>query len=402
VTGPASSSATRSPNPWFMLVVSMVAQVAGTIANNAAPFLIPYLHLEQGLSLTDAGLIAAAPLAGTTVSLVAWGALVDRLGERLSLTVGLAGITAGALAAGLVDGYGLLAACFFVLGLFAGSSNSASGRLVVGWFPAGRRGTAMGIRQTGLPIGVGVTALLVPTLVSARGIGTTMLVIAAICAATTVFTAVFVVDPPRPDRAEARTTGQLASPYRGDSRLARIHVASALLVVPQFTVWTFMLVWLIDTKDLGAATAGLLVAGSQLVGAAARIGVGWWSDRVGSRLRPLRQVAVAAALVMLLLGVVESAWVAIVVMIVATGVTVADNGLAFTAVAEIGGPYWAGKAMGWQNTGQYLVAMIVPPVVGAVVTEHGYAWTFAAVAITPLLAIPLVPRERQRPETAHA
>jgi len=377
-----------------MLVVSMIAQVAGTIANNAAPFLIPYLHLEQGLSLTDAGLIAAAPLAGTTVSLVAWGALVDRLGERLSLTTGLVGITAGAVAAGLVDGYGPLAACFFAIGLFAGSSNSASGRLVVGWFPAGRRGTAMGIRQTGLPIGVGITALLVPTLATAEGIGTTMLVIAAVCAVTTVLAALLVVDPPRPDRAEARTTGQLASPYRGDTRLVRIHVASALLVIPQFTVWTFMLVWLIDTKDLGAAAAGLLVAGSQLVGAAARIGVGWWSDRVGSRLRPLRQVAVVAALTMLLLGLVESTWVAIVVMIVATGVTVADNGLAFTAVAEIGGPYWAGKAMGWQNTGQYLVAMVVPPVIGAAVTEHGSAWTFAAVALSPLLAIPLVPRER--------
>ncbi|GAA1744032.1 MFS transporter [Aeromicrobium alkaliterrae] len=377
-----------------MLVVSMVAQVAGTVANNAAPFLIPYLHLEQGLSLTHAGLIAAAPLAGTTVSLVAWGALVDRLGERLSLTVGLVGITAGAVAAGLVEGYGALAVCFFFLGLFAGSSNSASGRLVVGWFPAERRGTAMGIRQTGLPIGVGITALLVPTLATAQGIGTTMLVIAALCAATTVFTVVFVVDPPRPDRATARTTGQLASPYRGDRRLVRIHLASALLVVPQFTVWTFMLVWLIDTKDLGAAAAGGLVAASQLVGAAARIGVGWWSDRVGSRLRPLRQVAVVAALTMLLLGAVESTWVAIVVIVVATGVTVADNGLAFTAVAEIGGPYWAGKAMGWQNTGQYLIAMVVPPVVGAAVTQHGYAWTFAAVGVLPLLAIPLVPRER--------
>lgn len=377
-----------------MLVVSMVAQVAGTVANNAAPFLIPYLHLEQGLSLTHAGLIAAAPLAGTTVSLVAWGALVDRLGERISLTIGLAGITAGAVAAGLVDGYGPLAACFFVLGLFAGSTNSASGRLVVGWFPAGRRGTAMGIRQTGLPLGVGVTALLVPPLATAEGIGTTMLVIAAICAATTVVCAALVVDPPRPDRTEARGTGQLDNPYRKDNRLVRIHLASTLLVVPQFTVWTFMLVWLIDTKDLSATAAGALVAASQLVGAAARIGVGWWSDHVGSRMRPLRQVAVAAALVMLLLGVTESTWVAVVVIVLATGITVADNGLAFTAVAEIGGPYWAGKAMGWQNTGQYLVSAAVPPVIGLLVTDIGYAWTFAAVAALPLLAIPLVPRER--------
>ncbi len=376
-----------------MLVVGMAAQVAGTIAANSPLFLIPYLYLEQGLTLTQAGLVAATAAVGTTLSLVAWGALVDRLGERVAMSLGLGGVTAGALAAGLVDGYVPLGVCFFVIGLFAGSTNSASGRLVVGWFPAHRRGTAMGIRQTGLPLGIGATALLVPPLATAAGIGTTMLVVAAICAAATVGCLVLVVDPPRPDRVEAASTGQLDNPYRRDARLVRIHLASTLLVVPQFTVWGFMLVWLIETKDLSAAAAGGLVAGSQLVGAAARIGVGWWSDHVGSRLRPMRQVAVAAALVMLLLGVVESTWVAIVVIVVATGVTVADNGLAFTAVAEIGGPYWAGKAMGWQNTGQYLVSAAVPPVIGALVTHQGYAAAFIVVAVLPVLAIPLIPRD---------
>jgi sugar phosphate permease len=38
----------------------------------------------------------------------------------------------------------------------AASSNSASGRLVVGWFPPERRGLAMGIRQTAQPLGVGL------------------------------------------------------------------------------------------------------------------------------------------------------------------------------------------------------------------------------------------------------
>ncbi|MFT4188803.1 MAG: MFS transporter [Aeromicrobium sp.] len=377
-----------------MLAVSMAAQVAGTVANGVAPFLIPYLHLEQGLSLADAGLIAAAPLAGTTVSLVAWGAIVDRLGERFAMTAGLAGITAACLlAAASSDRYLTLGAAFFVLGLFAASTNSASGRLIVGWFPAHRRGTAMGIRQTGLPLGVGATALLVPPLASAHGIATTMLVVSAICAAATLACGLLIVDPPRTPRATTADDRRAENPYRRDRRLVRIHAASALLVVPQFTVWTFMLVWLVDAKELSAAWAGAIVAASQLVGAGARIGVGWWSDRVGSRLGPLRQVAVAAAATMLLLGLTEPTWFAVAVMVAATGITVADNGLAFTAVAEIGGSTWAGKAMGWQNTGQYLVSVAVPPAIGLAVTEFGYAAAFAAVAVTPLLALPLVPRE---------
>jgi hypothetical protein len=87
-------------------------------------------------------------------------------------------------------------------------------------------------------------------------------------------------------------------------------------------------------------------------------------------------------------------------MIVATGVTVASNGLAFTAVAEIGGPYWAGRALGMHNTGQYLVAALVPPLVGAVVTGQGYAFAFAAVALCALLAIPVVPVRGEQVDTS--
>ncbi len=39
-------------------------------------------------------------------------------------------------------------------------------------------------------------------------------------------------------------------------------------------------------------------------------------------------------------------------LVLATVISVADNGLAFTSVAEIGGPFWAGRAMGAQNTAQ--------------------------------------------------
>jgi len=69
-----------------------------------------------------------------------------------------------------------------------------------------------------------------------------------------------------------------------------------------------------------------------------------------------------------------------------------DNGLAFTAVAEIAGPRWAGRAFGIQNTGQYLTAAAVPPVAGLLIQHCGYGWTFAAVALFAAAAVPLVPR----------
>ena len=383
-----------------MLAVGMLAQIAGTLLANAPIFLIPYLHLERGLTLVEAGFLASTPLVATMLTLVVWGAVVDRIGERLSLTIGLAIVTLGGLGAALSTSYVGLGLFWLVAGVGAASTNSASGRLVVGWFPPQRRGTAMGIRQTALPLGIGLAAFIVPVTAEAQGLRAALLVPTVVCAVATISVAVLVVDPPRPTREEAAASGQLANPYRGSSRLARIHVASMLLVIPQITVWTYMLVWLIDDRDWSTTTAGALVASTQLLGAAARIGVGWWSDRVGSRLGPMRLVAVATLVTMLALGLLEETPLAVTIMIVATAVTVASNGLAFTAVAELGGPFWSGRAMGVHNTGQYFVAALVPPLVGALVTGRGYAFAFASMAVFAFLALPIVPVRGERTNAA--
>ena len=381
-----------------MLAVGMLAQVAGTVLASAPVFLISYLSRERGLSLVDAGFLASTSLVGSMLTLVAWGVVVDRIGERLSLTIGLAIVTIAGTGAALgSSSYSALAVFWLIAGMGAASTNSASGRLVVGWFPPQRRGLAMGIRQTALPLGIGLTALVVPVTAEHLGLRAALLAPSVLCGVATVACATLVVDPARPSREAAVESGELRNPYRGDRSLLRIHLASMLLVVPQFTVWTYMLVWLIDARGWSTAAAGALVASTQLLGAVGRIGVGWWSDRAGSRLGPMRVVAAGALGTMLALGLLEDTRLAVTLVVAATIVTVADNGLAFTAVAELGGPFWAGRAMGVHNTGQYLVSALVPPFVGALVIDRGYAFAFAAVALFPLVAIPLVPVRGERP-----
>ncbi len=81
---------------------------------------------------------------------------------------------------------------------------------------------------------------------------------------------------------------------------------------------------------------------------------------------------------------------------VVTVVTVADNGLAFTAVAERAGPFWAGRALGVPNTAQFLTTAAVPPLAGLTVTGIGYPATFAQAAVFPLAALAMVPVRDER------
>jgi len=199
-------------------------------------------------------------------------------------------------------------------------------------------------------------------------------------------------DPPRPPRAAATQT-ELGNPYRGATMLHRIHVSSALLMVPQTVTVTFMLVWLIIDRHWSTPSAAMLMTVAQLLGAVGRIVVGRWSDHLRSRLRPKRIVAAGCFLALLALAFSDqlNLPVAAVAMVVATVVSVGYNGLAATAITENAGPFWSGRALGTQNTCQRLTAAIVPPAFGALITAVGYPIAFIVCAMFPLAAIPLVP-----------
>ena len=77
-------------------------------------------------------------------------------------------------------------------------------------------------------------------------------------------------------------------------------------------------------------------------------------------------------------------------------VTVADNGLAFTAVAERAGPFWSGRALGIQNTSQYLVRRRRAAARRTGGDHAGYAPMFALAAVFPLVAVSLVPVRDER------
>ncbi|WP_206615193.1 MFS transporter [Rhodococcus spongiicola] len=380
---------------WSMLGLGVLAQTAGALFSNAPAFLLPTLVDDHGMGLSRAGLLVSAPTVGILVSLIAWGVVVDRIGERKVLVVGMAITGLASAGAALSSSFAMLGGFLLIGGMAASSANAASGRVVVGWFPPARRGLAMGIRQMAIPLGVAVAALTVPRIAESHGVGWA-LVLPAVVTSIAAVTCLFVVDPPRPARSAAQDSGLLDNPYRASSVLWRIHGVSVILVVPQYLVWTFALLWLIADRGWSAGSAGVLITVTQLLAAAGRIAAGALSDRVGSRMRPLRWVAMVAAATMGALALTDwlNSPLAVTLLVLASVITVADNGLAFTAVAEIAGPYWSGRALGAQNTSQYLAASLVPPVFGAVIGTVGFPLTFAMTALFPLVALPLVPKDR--------
>jgi sugar phosphate permease len=382
---------------WWMLSLGMAAQTASCVFLYGLPYLLPDLRRNLGLSFTDASTLIGCPVMGVVLTLILWGAAADRYGERIVIAVGLSLAAVVLFTTAYVDGLFLNGLMLVLAGAGGASVNAASGRLVLGWFGPRERGFAMGARQTAQPLGTMLAALMLPGIAAGASVDSAFVVCGVLCLATALAVALFAVDPPRPERGSGERAG---NPYRV-STLWRIHGASTLLVVPQFVVTGFALEFLVSEHGWSQQGAGWVLAVGNLLGASTRLIAGFWSDRVGSRLRPMRQLAVAIAVVVALvaIGMATRSALGVIALLAAAALSVSTNGLAFTAVAEFAGMSWAGRALGVQNTAQNIVASITPILTSMLIGATSYAAAFGVVALFPLLAAFAVPGDARYDST---
>jgi sugar phosphate permease len=370
---------------WVVLGVGALAQGTNAAVFLGLPALTPQLRDHFHLSLPQVGLLLGAVNLGTMLTLVTWGALADRRGERLVMTIGGVGAavclalaaTGNALAAGLA---------LLGVGVFGASVNAASGRAVMTWFTAGRRGLAMGIRQTATPLGAALAAVVLPVIAANAGVPASFLALSAFTALVAGAIALFIREPP----GAARAQGEHGLVLK-DRRLIRLSVASGLLVVPQFTAAALMVELLHEHCGLAVGAASGLFAAAQVIGGAGRLGVGVWSDAVRSRLNPLRIVSVFITSGFVLCAALLEApvWLLAVVLVPTAALALCWNGLAVTAAAELAPEGRSGTALGMQNTANYLSASITPALAGWVVVTVSWpaALLLAALAAASARAL---------------
>ena len=168
---------------WTILALGTGAQTAYSAVFLGIPVLAPALQQEYDLGLTEVGLAIAAANGGSVATLLAWGLLADRVGERIVLAAGLAACGGGLLVAAFAPSFVVLVAALAAAGAAGASVNAASGRAVMSWFAPGERGFALGIRQAALPTGGLIAALALPHIEAAGGVRAGLATLGAGCLA---------------------------------------------------------------------------------------------------------------------------------------------------------------------------------------------------------------------------
>jgi sugar phosphate permease len=369
---------------WTILALGTGAQTAYSAVFLGIPVLAPALQREYDLDLTEVGLAIAAANAGSVFTLLAWGLLADRVGERFVLGAGLAGCGAGLLVAAFAPSFAVLVLALTLGGAAGASVNAASGRAVMSWFRKDERGFALGIRQTALPIGGLLAAVLLPPIEAAGGVRAGLIALAAGCLAAAIAGASGLREAPH----EESELTDIGHPVR-DPRMWQLSIGSALVLAAQISILSFLILFLHAERGLSTAEAAAVFAVIQALGAAARILAGRWSDRLEARIAPLRKLALgltvtlaaAAALLSAPLGLLIPVFVA------AGALSLSWNGLSFTAAAELAGRRRAGAALGFQQTALAITSAVAPPVFAAVVEAGSWSLAYGLAAAMPVAGI---------------
>jgi nitrate/nitrite transporter NarK len=234
------------------------------------------------------------------------------------------------------------------------------------------------LRQTAVPVGGLIAAVAIPVLGGPR----TGLLFLSFLALVGAFVGALVL---RSGAEHELDAADVESTLR-DRRLWLVCAASGLYVVPQVALMGFVVLFLHDARGFTTAEAAAVLAVSQLLAAGLRIGVGRWSDVIGSRVRPLRLIglAVAVTVAVVAAAAMANAWILVPAITVATGLSMAWNGLSFTMAAEIGGQR-SGAAIGIQQTALAAAGVLVPVAFAAAVSGTSWQAAFLLAAVFPLV-----------------
>ena len=376
-----------------MLAAGVVAQASYAATGLGLPAIAPQIRSHYGLTLTQVGVVLAASFLGSVPTLLLWGLVADRIGERFVMAAGLAAAAGALVWAAYTTSFAALVAALAVAGGVAAGVNSATGRAVMQWFAYDERGLALGIRQMAVPLGGAIGAVALPLLeehvsLKAAFLG---LAVASVVGAIVAFT--FIRVEPAEDHSA------LARPLR-DRRVWLICIGSTFFVTTQLSLLGFFVLFLHDHRGVSTAVAATAFAVTQVLGGISRIALGRWSDRLEMRIAPLRWVGlgIAASVAVTTVLLDASAWIVVPSLVIAATFGLSWNGLSFTATAEAAGRARSGAAIGLQQTFLAVGGLVAPIAFGAIVHYTSWRLAFGLAAASPLIGYALLsPLAERRP-----
>ena len=369
----------------FRLGLLVSSHVVGTINIVTVLAIAPLIKDDLSLSATQFGFFVTAYYSAQAIWSIPAGGIVDRFGVGRSLIACHVLMALSAVLLAIANSFELCIVALFLMGIGYSMVNPATGRGVLAWYPSERRGTAMGIKQFGVPLGGvfaagnGALATLVDWQSLMWGIAGVILFNGILC-----FYLLLFFKP----RTEGRPS-MMANirTVMKDTNVNIFALSGGLINTGQTNFFAFLTLFLRDVAGASQPMAGFAMGLAQTTSAVARLGWGAIGDKffLGRRKVLMAWICGSAALLLVMMVWVGPGWglwygLGLVGLL---GITIASFAPVAQAIsAEMVIPELAGSAMGYNMTGVHIGSMVAPPIFGAVVDwSGGYAGGWLVTAL---------------------
>jgi sugar phosphate permease len=320
------------------------------------------------------------------------GWLADRMGVCATILTGHLFLGICTMAAAMAPSFGWVFASFFFAGLGYSFLNPASTKGVMVWFPRYERATAMGIKQTGVPAGGVLIALIGAPLVLSIGWRSAL---AGFGAANLIFGLLFWPLWSEPET-EQETRKPDPLPQRGQGALnykslLTLSCGTALLLVGQMSLLTYAPLFLKETLEFSPYQASQALAVIQIGAMSGRIGWGVMSDHIfrGRRkdvLVLIGGLSFALTFNLSILSPATSPTFLILLLFLAGFCLIGYQGVSYSLLGEMAGQAKTGTALGLMITINSVGTVLGTPLFGYVVDLTGsYPIAWRALSGTILL-----------------
>lgn len=279
-------------NRWSVLfLATWIQTTASVITQGIGPLSAYWSEVDHLSPLTTAFLVSSVNI-GPVFSMMLFGKAIDNYGERWLLGTGSL-LLGGTIGLTITINSNLLFLCFLLIlvGLWYGVSQPGGSRAIVSWFPSKTRGIAMGIRQTGIPLGGAIAACFIPWLSLKYGVHAAISAEALLAIITGI---IFLLIYRENDAGAPQTSTKVKASITWLSicknrTLYPVFFVGITLVSLQFIIIAHYMTFLINQLSISLTAAGLYLAIVQVFGMIGRVVLAWISDQFfdGNRLRLL-------------------------------------------------------------------------------------------------------------------
>ncbi|MCC6069826.1 MFS transporter [Massilia sp. GCM10020059] len=389
----------RSQN--LALILLVVCGVINYLDRATLAVANEYIRADLGLSLGQMGLLLSAFSWSYALCQLPVGALVDKVGPRWLLGIGLVVWSLAQAAGGLVATFGWFVVARIALGIGEAPQFPAAARVVSNWFPLRSRGTPTGIYNSASPLGVALAPLVLSPLIIATSWHWAFFVTGAMGLVAAVVWVALYRDPDRGTMsAQERAYLEEDEPAKAATK---VDFAAWCALFKHRVTWGMMLgffgsvylnwvylTWLPGylrtERQMDIAYAGIAASIPFFCGFAGALVAGWASDRVARRasspLSGRRNAVVVATLGMVVFTIpaalVDSNVVAVACISIVIFLANASSACAWSLATVAAPPSRIASLGAIQNFGGFLGGALAPILTGYI----AQTWSFVPALLT--------------------